>query len=87
MAYQTGTATNVTDLLSKLAEFAVNLNWTIQKNSTNVLYLSNADGYWALEFKDDMLFVIASTGLAYRSVKRTGQIKAWRSKRKDKIKL
>jgi hypothetical protein len=63
MAYQTGTATNVADLLSKLAEFAVKLNWTIQKNSTNVLYLSNAEGYWALEFKDKMLFVIASTGV------------------------
>lgn len=63
MAYQTGTAANIADLLSKLAEFAVKLNWTIQKNSTNVLYLSNADGYWALEFKDDMLFVIASTGV------------------------
>ncbi|WP_109078916.1 hypothetical protein [Aggregatibacter kilianii] len=63
MAYQTGTATNVADLLGKLAEFAAPLNWVIQKNAENALYLSNADGYWALEFKDNMLFVIAGTGV------------------------
>lgn len=63
MAYQTGTATNVTELLKKLADFAVAQNWTINKNEDNALYLSNADGYWALEFKDKMLFVIACTGI------------------------
>lgn len=63
MAYQTGTVTNVTELLKKLAEFAVTQNWTINKNENNVLYLSNSDGYWALEFKNKMLFVIACTGI------------------------
>ena len=62
MAYQTGTATDINDLFNKLADFAIALNWRINKHSTNSLYLNNKDGYWALEFKDKMLFTLVCTG-------------------------
>ncbi|UEA17531.1 hypothetical protein K7G92_000739 [Pasteurella canis] len=62
MAYQTGTATSVAILLEKLKEFAQAQSWTINKHNTTQLYLSNTDGYWALEFKNNFLFTIACTG-------------------------
>ncbi|MCL7790301.1 hypothetical protein, partial [Pasteurella multocida] len=62
MAYQTGTATSVVILLEKLKDFAQSQNWTIHKHTATQLFLKNNEGYWALEFKDKLLFTIACTG-------------------------
>lgn len=62
MAYQTGTAKNVADLLTKLSDFAESLGWSINKHTTTALFINNTDGYWAIEFKDNLLFTIAATG-------------------------
>ncbi len=44
------------------SDFAQAQSWTINKHNTTQLYLSNTDGYWALEFKNNFLFTIACTG-------------------------
>ncbi|QOF67341.1 hypothetical protein IFE17_09370 [Actinobacillus sp. GY-402] len=62
MAYQTGTAKNVADLLTKLSDFANSLGWSTNKLTSTALFINNADGYWAMEFKDGLLFTIAATG-------------------------
>ncbi|HHE3721135.1 TPA: hypothetical protein ACPDTN_002247 [Pasteurella multocida] len=62
MAYQTGTATSVAILLEKLKDFAQAQSWTINKHTATQLFLKNNEGYWALEFKDKLLFTIACTG-------------------------
>ncbi|WNY75976.1 hypothetical protein [Pasteurella multocida] len=63
MAYQTGSAMNIGDILAKLAEFARPLGWTINKVSDSALYLNNSVGFWAIEFKNNMLFVIPASGV------------------------
>ncbi|HED4416091.1 TPA: hypothetical protein R4327_000587 [Pasteurella multocida] len=62
MAYQTGTASSVAILLEKLKEFAETQNWTINKHNSTQLFLSNSEGYWALEFKENLLFTLVCTG-------------------------
>lgn len=63
MAYQTGTASDIGHLLEKLADFARPLGWTINKLTPTALYLNNTAGFWAIEFKDRMLFVIPASGV------------------------
>lgn len=62
MAYQTGTADNIADLLNKLKGFASAQGWSINKSKDNLLYLSQGANYWALEVKYNNLYVIACTG-------------------------
>ncbi|HHE3478054.1 TPA: hypothetical protein ACPDJE_000437 [Pasteurella multocida] len=62
MAYQTGTASSVAILLEKLKEFAETQNWTINKHTATQLFLKNNEGYWALEFKNNLLFTLVCTG-------------------------
>lgn len=67
MAYHTGNANNVSDLLAKLAVFAQSLGWVVDKlesGSAPRLYLHNADGYWSLATgaSGTIFYVVGNTG-------------------------
>ncbi|MDO4698289.1 MAG: hypothetical protein Q4A60_06410 [Pasteurellaceae bacterium] len=63
MAYQTGTAQNISDLFNKLNTFASELGWhSVQKTESRLFLTSPARKYWALEYKDRMLFTLCCTG-------------------------
>lgn len=49
MAYQTGNASSIPDLLDKLAEFAEVNHWVVDKldSKAGTLFLHNSDGYWS----------------------------------------
>lgn len=53
MAYQTGSATDLSDLLEKLSVFAASLGWVVDgftPGSSPTLFLHNADGYWSFGY-------------------------------------
>ncbi|EAS1642602.1 hypothetical protein DR46_12105 [Salmonella enterica] len=67
MAYQTGNANNLSDLLAKLAAFAQSLGWVVDKmesGSAPSLFLHNADGYWSLATgaSGAIFYVVGNTG-------------------------
>lgn len=64
MAYQTGTAKTLNELLTKLAEFAQTQNWVIDKAANNELYLHNDDGFWScfLYSGNNNFFTYVNTG-------------------------
>lgn len=68
MAYQTGTANNLSDLLSKLATFAQTLGWVVDKLITGTqpgLFVHNAHGYWSTGVGTslyDTLYISGNTG-------------------------
>lgn len=64
MAYQTGTATNINDLLEKVAAFAVSLDWVIDKTASGSLFLHNDKGFWSFYYNTStkMLEIFANTG-------------------------
>ncbi|EBV2761709.1 hypothetical protein YV74_000195 [Salmonella enterica subsp. enterica serovar Weltevreden] len=67
MAYQTGNANNLSDLLAKLAAFAQSLGWVVDKmesGSAPRLFLHNADGYWSLATgaSGAIFYVVGNTG-------------------------
>lgn len=53
MAYQTGTASNIANLLQKLAEFITPLNWRVVHQSATKLYLEQlkTHKFWAIEYQ------------------------------------
>lgn len=59
MAYQTGTAKTLNELLTKLAEFAQTQNWVIDKATNNELYLHNDDGYWSFVLSAESNFLLS----------------------------
>ncbi|MCQ9629235.1 hypothetical protein [Actinobacillus suis] len=63
MAYQTGNAKDVNELLKKLSEFAQTLKWTVDKLEDNLMCLHNGQGYWSLMFKPEVnqLFTYVNT--------------------------
>ncbi|VEJ09751.1 hypothetical protein [Actinobacillus delphinicola] len=64
MAYQTGNAQNIHQLLEKLAEFAKILQWEIVHHTETKLYLRNKDGHcFALEFLSNVFYTIPCTQL------------------------
>ncbi len=72
MAYQTGTASDIYQLLNKLESFAVSLGWQIDDSYNGALLLHNNEGYWSIDFdsSNKQLFVYANTG--YDRSKNTG---------------
>lgn len=50
MSHETGSANNLSQLLSRLATFAADLGWVIDKLDTTTpqLYLHNHSGYWSM---------------------------------------
>ncbi|KOE63936.1 hypothetical protein [Aggregatibacter actinomycetemcomitans] len=64
MAYQTGTAKTLNQLVTKLAEFAQQQGWVIDKTADNQLYLHNTDGYWScyLSSDDNGFYICINTG-------------------------
>lgn len=50
MAYQTGNAKSMADLMSKLLEFAQPLGWVVDYSSDNRWHIHNSDGYYAFQF-------------------------------------
>lgn len=57
MAYQTGTALSLNNLLDKLAQFAQPLGWQAAKPAENKLTLANTAGGWILELSAGLLYV------------------------------
>jgi hypothetical protein len=63
MAYQTGSANNITELLTKLADFAKDLGWVVDKLTDKELYLHNTDGYWSMMlYRDNKFYTYVNTG-------------------------
>lgn len=55
MAFQTGSATDVYDLLSQLRDFIATVGWTENAwNGTDTLQVSNGTSYWNLKAFDDL---------------------------------
>ncbi|MEX2524441.1 MAG: hypothetical protein WD750_05750 [Gammaproteobacteria bacterium] len=54
MTVETGTATDVYDLLDKIGVFAGTLGWTVNKTTASELYLQNGSDYYALKADDDL---------------------------------
>ena len=57
MAYQTGTAASLNELLGKLAQFATMLGWQATRPTENELSLTNASGGWSLALNSGLLYV------------------------------
>lgn len=64
MAYQTGTAKTLNELLTKLAEFAQTQNWVIDKAANNEIYLHNNVGFWScgLDGDSNLFLTYVNTG-------------------------
>ncbi|OOF65123.1 hypothetical protein [Rodentibacter sp. Ppn85] len=64
MAYQTGTAKTLNELLIKLGEFATQQGWIIDKTENNALYLHGKEGFWTLYLSSNNknLLICANTG-------------------------
>lgn len=66
MAYQTGTAVDINDLMGKFLTFAVAQGWTNDTTGANPgnWYLHNDSGYWSFQWRDKMLFAYVNTDVA-----------------------
>lgn len=54
MAFSTGSASDVFDLLDKLRLFALSVGWTVNKNTTDELYLQRGSDYWSFKAGNDL---------------------------------
>lgn len=72
MAYQTGTANTLSELLEKLASFATQLGWQVDKLITGdspFLYLHNHAGFWSMGCgsNKNILYIFGNTGYDSRT--------------------
>lgn len=73
MAYQTGTAKTINELLNKLTEFAKSLNWVIDKKEDTAMYLHNADGYWSLYLNGSAKDFLIAVNTGFDANKKPGE--------------
>ncbi|MEC5319044.1 hypothetical protein VSX61_08850 [Brenneria populi subsp. brevivirga] len=82
MAYQTGSATDLPDLLEKLSMFAAGLGWVVDgftSGSSPTLYLHNADGYWSFGYGKSQRYTNQKYGLCICANTGYSSAAAWHS--------
>ena len=63
MAYQTGSATDINDLMRKFQAFAQTLGFAV--GGINPWTFTNSDGKWTFEYKTNILFCqLDNTGVS-----------------------